>query len=193
MCCIPLKPLHTCFRGATTKKNIFHRKMAKKCQFLAQIRVLWVRLVSWSPPYPILRVLDSEKDVLRAIEDIEQVFQGRHHQKKHFSPENGQKNQFLAQISILWVRLVSWSPPYPLLRLLDSEKDVLRAIEAIEQVFQGRHHEKNHHFSPANGQKMPIFSLNQFFLDPAGQLVPPLPYFEVAGLRRRCAACHCSQ
>ena len=69
------------------KKNIFRRKMAKKCQFLAQIRVFWVRLVSWSPPYPILRVLDSEKDVLRAIEAIEQVFQGCHHQKNTKVPK----------------------------------------------------------------------------------------------------------
>ena len=66
--------------------------MAKKCQFLAQIRVFWVRLVSWSPPYPILRVLDSEKDVLRAIEAIEQVFQGRHHQKNTIFTQKWPKN-----------------------------------------------------------------------------------------------------
>ena len=123
MCCMPLKPLHTCFRGATTKKNIVRRKMAKKCQFLAQIRVFWVRLVSWSPPYPILRVLDSEKDALRAI-------------------------------------------------------------EAMEQVFQGRHHQKKYHFSPKNGQKMPFFSPNQYFLGPGGQFVPPFAYFKGAGLKK---------
>ena len=77
------------------KKNIFRRKMAKKCQFLAQIRVFWVRLVSWSPPYPILRVLDPKKDVLHAIEAIEQVFQGRHHQKNTiFRPKMAKKMPF---------------------------------------------------------------------------------------------------
>ena len=40
MCCMALKPFNKCFRAATTKKNtIFRRKMARKCQFWAQIRV----------------------------------------------------------------------------------------------------------------------------------------------------------
>ena len=29
----------------------------------------------------------------------------------------------------------------------------------------------------ARRQKMPIFTLDQFFLGPSGQLVPPLPFF----------------
>ena len=106
------------FQGRHREKTpFFAGKWQKKCQFWAQIRVFWVRLVSWSPPYPILRVLDSEKDVLRAIE---QVFQGRHHQKNTiFHPKMAKKCQFLAQISIFWVRVVSLCPPLPIFRVLD--------------------------------------------------------------------------
>ena len=42
------------------------------------------------------------------------------------------------------------------------------------------HTQKKHHFWPENCQKMPTFTLNQSFLGPGGQLVPPLPYFEGA-------------
>ena len=58
MCYMPLKPLNKCFRAATTKKHHFHQQMAKKCQFLAQISIFWVCVVSLCPPLPILRVLD---------------------------------------------------------------------------------------------------------------------------------------
>ena len=112
MCCMPLVPLHTCFGGANTKKKHFSPENGKKMPIFSQIRVFWVRLVSWSPPYPILRVLDSEKDVPRGIEAIEQVFQGRHHQKNIiFHPKMAKKCQFLAQISFFWVRVVSLCPP----------------------------------------------------------------------------------
>ena len=110
---MPLKPFNKWFRAATMKKHHFHGKMANKCQFWAQIRVLWVWVVSSCPCYPILRVLNSKKDVFHAIEAIAHVFQGRHNQKKHFSPENGQKSKFLAPIRVVWVRLVSWPPPLP--------------------------------------------------------------------------------
>ena len=89
-------------------------------------------MVNSCPCYPILRVLNSKKDVFHAIEAIAHVFQGRHHQKKNiFRPKMAKKCQFLAQIRVFWVRLVNWSPSYPILRVLDSEKDVLHAIEAI--------------------------------------------------------------
>ena len=88
--------------------------------FLAQISVFWVRVFSLAHPYPILRVLDPKKDVLHAIEAIEQVFQGRHHQKNTiFHPKMAKKCQFLAQINIFWVRVVSLCPPLPVLRVLD--------------------------------------------------------------------------
>ena len=58
-----------------------------------------------------------------------------------FSPENGKKkSQFVAQISFFWVRVVSLCAPCLCLRVLDTKKDVLHTIEAIEQVFQGRNH-----------------------------------------------------
>ena len=120
MSCMPLKPLHTCFRAATTKKHHFSPENGQKMPIFSQIRVFRLRLVSRSPPYPILRVLDSEKDVLRAIEAIELVFQGRQHQKNtNFDPKMAKKCQFLAQISIFWVRVVSLCPPLPVLRVLE--------------------------------------------------------------------------
>ena len=117
MCCMPLNPFNKCFRAAATKKNpIFCQKMAKNCQFLAQISVLRVHMVSLYPLSSMLRVLDSKKYVAHAIEPISQVFQCRHHQKNTiFRPKMAKKCQFLAQISVFWVRLVGLCSP-PLFR-----------------------------------------------------------------------------
>ena len=120
MFCMPWKPFNKCFRGATTKKKHFSPENGQKMPIVSQIRVFWVQLVSWSPSYHISRVLDSEKDVLRAIEAIAHVFQGRHYQKNTiFHPKMAKKCQFSAQISIFWVRVVSLCPPLPILRVLE--------------------------------------------------------------------------
>ena len=60
------------------------------------------------------------------------------------------KYQFRAQISVSWVWVVSWCPRYPILRVLVSKEDVLHAIEAISQLFQGHQHQK----TPIFAQKM---------------------------------------
>ena len=79
-----------------------------------------------------LRVLDSKEDVLHAIEAISQLFQGHQHQKNTiFCPKMAKKYQFLAQISVFWVWVVIWCPSWPNLRVLDSKKHVLHAVEAI--------------------------------------------------------------
>ena len=62
--------MNKCFRAATTKKTIFHRKMAQKCQFLAQISFSGSGWSARPPPNPILRVLDPNKDVVHAMEAI---------------------------------------------------------------------------------------------------------------------------
>ena len=47
------------------------------------------------------------------------------------------KYHFLALISVFCVRVVSWCSRYPIVRVLDSKEEVLHAIEAISQLFQG--------------------------------------------------------
>ena len=70
--------------------------LAKKYQFLAGISVFWVVVVLWCPPHPILRVLDSMEDVLHAIEDITQLFQGHQYQRNIiFCQKNLQKMPIL--------------------------------------------------------------------------------------------------
>ena len=158
MFCKPLKPFNKCFRAATTKKHHFSRENGqKKCQFWAQIRVFWIWVVNSCPCYPILRVLNSKKICFMPLQPLHTCFRGATTKKNIFRRKMAKKCQFLAQIRVFWVRLVSWSPPYPILRVLDSEKDVLHAIEAIEQVFQGRHHQKNTIFRPKMAKKMPFF------------------------------------
>ena len=47
------------------------------------------------------------------------------------------KYHFLAPIIVFCVRVVSWCSRYPFVRVLDSKEEVLHAIEAIPQLFQG--------------------------------------------------------
>ena len=63
------------------------------------------------------------------------------------------KYQFRAQISVFWVWVVSWCPQYPILRVLDSKEDVLHAIEAISQLFQGHQHQKTPFFAQKMAKK----------------------------------------
>ena len=63
------------------------------------------------------------------------------------------KYQFRAQISVFWVWVVSWCPRYPILRVLDSKEDVLHAIEAISQLFQGHQHQKTPFFAQKMAKK----------------------------------------
>ena len=53
-------------QGAPPQKMaIFCQKKGLKCQFWAKNRVFWARVVSLTPPHPILHVLDSKKHVLQ--------------------------------------------------------------------------------------------------------------------------------
>ena len=107
--------------------------MGKKCQFLAQISVFWVATISLCPPFPFLPAVHFKKDLLQAMEPIEQVFQGRQCRETHFTPENGHKLQIFSQNQCFLgptSRLVL-CPPF--LRL----SDVLHDIEAILQLFTG--------------------------------------------------------
>ena len=94
MCCVPLKPLNKCFRAATTKKKtIFHPKMAKKCQFLAQISIFWIRVVSLCPPLPILRVLDLKKKMFcMPIQPFHKCFRAATTKKTPFFTQKWPKN-----------------------------------------------------------------------------------------------------
>ena len=124
MCCMPWKPFNKCFKAATTKKHHFSRENGKKMPILGPNQGFLGLGGQLVPLLPYFEGAELKKDVLHAIEAIAHVFQGRHHQKKNiFRRKMAKKCQFLAQIR-------------------------------------------------------------------AGQLVPPLPYFEGAGLRKRCAACH---
>ena len=49
---MPMNPFDNYFR-VTTKKKHFRPKMATKCQFLPQISVIWVWVVSSYSPSPI--------------------------------------------------------------------------------------------------------------------------------------------
>ena len=75
--------------------------------------------------------------MLQAIEPIQQVFQGRHHQHKAFFARKWPKNaKNLPQISVFWVLVVAWCPPPPpIFRVLDPKKDVFHPIEATSQLF----------------------------------------------------------
>ena len=71
MCCMPLNQFSKCFRAAIPKKTqFFAQKWPKSANFLAQPIVFWVQVDSSCPPYPILRVLDLENDVLYVIEPV---------------------------------------------------------------------------------------------------------------------------
>ena len=158
--------------------------LAKKYQFLAGISVFWVVVVLWCPPHPILRVLDSKKDVLHAIEDITQLFQGHQHQRNIiFCPKMDKKCQFWAPITVFWDRVVSWCSPYPIWRVLDSKKDILNAIQGTEEVFHGQQHKKNPFFAqkwPKNANS----GLKSVFPGLGGQLLPCPPFSEDAGLTK---------
>ena len=52
-------------RPPPKKMAIFAKKKAWKCQFWAKNSVIWARVVSLTPPHPILQVLDSKKHVLQ--------------------------------------------------------------------------------------------------------------------------------
>ena len=157
MCFMLLNPFNKCIGVATRKNTFFNQKMAKRNLIsLPQISVFRVRVVTSCPPYPILRMLHSKKDVLHAMVPIEQLLQGRNHQntpksdvvhsiepisqvywgphptKHYFSPKNGEENPiFLPQISVFQVRVVTSWPPYPILRMLHCQNNVLHAIEPI--------------------------------------------------------------
>ena len=59
---MPLKLLDKCFRGVRTlKKNIFRPKVPKNANFLGQISVFWVRMVSCCPPLPYFEGAELQK------------------------------------------------------------------------------------------------------------------------------------
>ena len=173
MYCMPWKPFQNCFRATSTKKNtICCPKMAKKCQSWPKSVFCRVWVVIWCPCCPTLRVLVSKKEVTHAVEAISQVFQGRQDLKEC---------QFLRQISVFCVRMVSWCPPYPILRVLKSSGDMLHAIEPIQQVSQGRHHQKNTIFGLKLAKKKTFYP-KLAFSGSGWSVGAPLPYVEGSGL-----------
>ena len=150
MCCMPLKPLNKCFRAATTKKTpFFAGKWQKKCQNLAQISVFWVWVVSLCPPIPYFEGAGLKKRCVACHGSHLPSVSGPPPRKNTIfrGKMATKKCQFWAQIRVFWVWVVNSCPCYPILRVLNSKKDVLHAIEAIAHVFQGRHHEKKTFFA----------------------------------------------
>ena len=155
---MPLQPLHTCFRGATTKKKHFSPENGQKMPIFSPNQGF---LDLGGQLVPLLPYFEGAEPKRKCVpchcSHCTRVSGAPPPKKNIFRRKMAKKCQFLAQIRVFWVRLVSRSPPYPILRVLDSEKDVLHAIEAIEQVFQGRHHQKNTIFRPKMAKKMPFF------------------------------------
>ena len=71
-------------------------------------------------------------------------------------PFLGQKQCFLGSGGQL-------NTPHPMSQVLDSEKHVLQGWGAEKLVIQGRPPQKNGHFLPKNGLKMPILGQKQCF------------------------------
>ena len=92
----------------------------------------------------MLSVLDSKADVLHPIETIPEVRWGRHQEKSIFAQNWPEYAKFHPKSVFSGPRVVSSRTPYPIMRMLASKADVLHAIEAIEQAYPGRQHQKNH-------------------------------------------------
>ena len=83
--------------------------------------------------------------------------------------------------------MVSCRDPHPILRVLDSKKNVLQGFGASYRLFWSRHHQTTAFFAP-KWPKKPFCCPKQCFWGLSGQLQGPPPYFEGAGVTETCFA-----
>ena len=119
-------PKSAIFDHKSAKNGHFCQKLsflATKYQCLPLISMFWVQVVSWCSRYPILRVLNSKKDVSHAIEAISQLFQGhQHHKNTIFCPKMAKECQLWPKSVFCWVWVVIWCPCCPILRCWSQRK-----------------------------------------------------------------------
>ena len=150
----------------------------------------FVQVVNSFPPYPILRELDSQANVLHAIEPIQQVFQGRHDKKTPFVAQKRSKEVNFYPKSVLCRS--GWSVfATPTLSCSRWSHETILGMPLIpfEKYFWAAGTKINR-FSPKNGQRKPIVTPNQCFLGLSGRLVPPPPNIQGAGAKERCFLSH---
>ena len=79
--------------------------------------------------------------------------------------------------------MVTCSPPYPILRVLDSKTACSSSIKRLATSFSGPPAPKKIQFFLKKCKKWCFFALKGCFLALGGHLQPPLPYFEGDGVR----------
>ena len=149
--------------------------MAKKSQFLAQIKVFGVCGFVCTPPTLFTVRWTQIKNVLNAPKSYNTCFRAAGTEKNLFLPENGQKMPIFAPnqcFLCLWCQFVP-SPPY--FEVTGHEEHVWHPPVVSLYLFQGRQHQKKGNFYPKMAKKMPILGPNQCFLGLEGQSGPPLP------------------
>ena len=139
---------------------MFHPKIARKCQFLAENSVFLARTVSCRAP---------------PTETCSELYRGNlsghagppAQNKISFRPNMAKKCPFFAQNSVFLAGVVSCRAPYPISRVLDQRKCVGNCIGAAFWMFQSLQHQKKKYFLPKNDQRI---RLKQCFLGPEKSL-----------------------
>ena len=84
------------FRSRHKKNRIFCPKMVKKCHFVAQNSVFGAGVVTCRAPYPIFRVLDSQRSFCKVLEQTIKGFRAAITKKTHYLAKNCNESHFLA-------------------------------------------------------------------------------------------------